>query len=289
MSMKLFMTVNADIFKIGIVFLILGAILMGFVSGLKRLFTKNKKRFFLYVLVILVVFGATALLSNDKVLNDVPLNNFISFQVIFLILGVLHVLALRKFFPDISENRTFFWTEFLYTIVVCGIGLISFMFVNDIYKPAYTYIFTVAAIYFVIPFLIVKLYEFAVSVPVPIYKKWFYPIHQKVKDPKAEEFENPHVIFFEFNKGESQDEFSRFSLKAPERMEFGRLFYIFINDYNERHPEGMISYLDAHNNPNGWIFHTKPNWFKGQRHIDFARTVIGNNIKEKDVIVCRRA
>ncbi len=284
-----FTAINADFFKIGILLLLVSGLLMGFVAGLKKLFVKNKKKFFLYVLVVLLLFAATALLSNDKVLNDIPLNSFIGFQVIFLLLGSIHVLALRKFFPNLSENTTNFWSEFLYTIVITLLGLITFLMVVDLYKPDYKYIFAASSIVFIIPFMIVKVYEFAISVPVPIYKKWFYPIDKKIKDPKDEELTNPLVISFEFNKGKNLNELSNFRLKAPEKMEFGKLFYFFINDYNERHPEGEIRFLDEKNNPYGWIFYTKPNWLGMQSHIDYTRTVEGNNIKEDDVIICKRA
>ncbi|AXT55669.1 hypothetical protein D1815_07855 [Aquimarina sp. AD1] len=281
---------NADFFKVGILLLAVSAILMGVVAGLKKLFVKNKKKFLLYMLVVLLLFAATALLSNEKVLNDIPLNSFIGFQIIFLCLGSLHVFAMRKFFPNLSEEGpTKFWPEFLYTIVTVFVGLITFLFVVGIYKPDYKYIFTASSICFLIPIMIVKLYEFAVSVPVPIYKKWFYPIDKKMKDPKDDELINPLVISFEFNKGENIDELSNFRLKAPEKMEFGKLFYFFINDYNDRHPEGEIEFLDDKNNPYGWIFYTKPNWIGMQTHVDFTRTIEGNNIKENDVIICKRA
>ncbi|KAA1245366.1 hypothetical protein F0000_12455 [Aquimarina sp. RZ0] len=281
--------ISADFLKVGILLLAISAILMGLVAGLKKLFVKNKKKFLLYILVVLLLFAGTALLSNDKVLNDIPLNSFIGFQIIFLCLGSLHVLTLRKFFPDLSESLTDFWSEFLYTVVTVLLGLITFLMVVDIYKPEYKYIFTAAAIWFIIPILVVKLYEFAVAIPVPVYKKWFYPIDKKIKDPKDEELINPLVISFEFHKGKNLDELSNFRLKAPEKMEFGKLFYFFINDYNDRHPEGEIQFLDDKNNPHGWIFYTKPNWYGSQMHVDFTRTVEGNNIKENDVIICKRA
>ena len=168
-------------------------------------------------------------------------------------------------------------------------GLITFLMVVNIYKPEYQYIFAASTIWFLIPLMVVKLYEFMISIPVPIYKKWHYPIDKKMKDPKDEELTNPLVISFEFNKGENVSELSNFRLKAPEKMEFGKLFYFFINDYNDRHPEGEIQFLDNKNNPYGWIFYTKPNWFGSQNHIDFTRTIEGNNIKENDIIICKRA
>ncbi|GAA0873413.1 TssN family type VI secretion system protein [Gangjinia marincola] len=266
-----------------------GALLMGFVSSLKKLFTKNKKKFFLYVLVALLVFAGIGLLSNEKVLNDIPFNSFIGFQTLFLIMGILHVIALRYYFPDLSEKITNFWGEFLYTLVIGCFGLIAFMAVVNIFKPAYTYIFLSSAMWFITPLMVVKLYEFTIAVPKPIYKKWFYPIDKNIKDPTDEELVNPLVISFEFNKTEGNDTISNFRLKAPEKMEFGKLFYFFINDYNDRHPEGEIKFLDKTNTPYGWVFYTKPKWYQLQRHIDYTRTVDGNNIKEDDIIICERA
>ncbi|GAA3515773.1 TssN family type VI secretion system protein [Aquimarina addita] len=290
MSLTLhFISLNPDFIKIGLLLLGVSAILMGLVSGLKKLFTKNKKKFFLYIIVTVILFAATAFLSNEKVLNDIPLNNYIAFQILFLLLGSLHVFTLRKFFPDLSENFSDFWTEFLYTIVTVFVGLIGFLFIVDMYKPEYQYMFTSSALWFIIPFMVVKLYEFSIAVPVAIYKKWFYPIDKRMQDPKNEELVNPLVISFEFNKKKRTKEFSNFRLKAPEKMEFGKLFYFFINDYNERHPGGEIQFLDEKNNPYGWIFYTKPKWFGSQKHIDFTRTVESNNIVEDDVIICKRA
>ncbi len=288
MKIILLTAINTDTLKIGIVLLVISMILMGFVVGLRKIFKKNKKKIIIYMLVVLLLFAATALLSNENVLNNVPLNNFISFQIVFLILGIFHVLALYKFFPDLSKTPTSFWSEFLYTIVTVFIGLISFMFVVDIYKIEYTYIFTASALAFVIPIIVVKLYEFSISIPVPVYKKWFYPIDTKIKDPKNEELTNPLVISFEFNKGKSLDEVSNFRLKAPERMEFGKLFYFFINDYNERHPGDEINYMGENMTPSGWIFYTKPNWLGLQKFINFNKTVEANNIKENDIIICKR-
>ena len=266
--MVLFASVSMGFLKVGIILFALSAILMGFVSRLRKLFTKNKKKFLLYVLVILLLFAGTALLSNEKVLNDIPLNSFIGFQIIFCLLGILHVYVLRKVFPNLKTKQTDFWSEFLYSIVTTCLGLISFIWVVELFKPAYKYIFTASAIWFLIPLLIVKLYEFAISVPVPVYRKWKYPIDIKVKEPKNEDLINPLVISFEFNKSENLEEVTNFRLKAPEKMEFGTLFYFFINDYNERHPQEEIEFLDQNKNPYGWIFYTKPRFFGLYRHVD---------------------
>ena len=280
---------HADVFKVGLLLLVVSVVIMSFVSKLKKMFAKNKKKFLLYILVVLVLFGATGFLSNKNVLNNLPLYNFISFQIIFLLLGLLHFLALRKFFSDLSEEPTMFWAEALYTIVTLCFGVFAFMYVVTMYKPDYTYAFIAATLPFLIPLLVVKLFEFATSIPVPVYQPWYFP-SGKISDPKGEELENPLVISFEFNKGNDHEEVSNFRLKAPERMEFGKLFYFFINDYNERHPNGKIKYLedDKKGEPCGWIFYTRPNWYGKQKYINYNKTIQGNNIEEDDIIICKR-
>jgi len=274
MSVLLLAIPGASFLKIGIVLLALSAILMRFVAGLKKVFVKNKKKFFLYVIVAVVLFGLTALISDKKVLNDLPLNNYIGFQVVFVLLGILHMIAIRKFFPDLNEKTTSFLNEFLYTLVTVLLGLISFLYITGVNKPDYVYIFLTATTAFFIPFMVTKLYEYAISVPVPI---------------TDAELSNPLVISFEFDKDGDAQEISNFRLKAPEKMEFGKLFYFFINDYNERNLESQIKFVDQDNTPYEWIFYKKGSFFKPERYLNFTHTIEANAIKENDVIICQRA
>ena len=275
--------------KLGLIMLIVGGLIMGFVTKLRKLLKKNKKAFFIYTLAIIIVFAITALLANDNVLQNSPLANFISFQILFLIYGSLHILIMQKYFSNISEKETDFWPEFFFTLAMGCLGLIGFLFTIQFYKLDYMYIFLGAGICFLIPFMLVKLYEFSVAVPVPVFKRWIYPTDNSIKDPKESELKNPVVISFEFNKEPDSSEISNFRLKAPEQMEFGKLFYFFINDYNERHPESNIAYITNDNKPYGWIFYSKPNFLGKRNYYDFTKTIDANNIKENDVIVCQRA
>ena len=87
------------------------------------------------------------------------------------------------------------------------------------------------------------------KVPPKKYKLWYYPVDQNIEDPSDEELENPIIISFIFKKNEKSNELTTFRAKAPVGMKVGRLFYFFINDYNDRHPEGAISYLMKTMNP----------------------------------------
>ncbi|OAB78746.1 TssN family type VI secretion system protein [Cochleicola gelatinilyticus] len=280
---------NGNILKLSILFLVVGSILMLLMTSIRKMFTKNKKRAILYVLFILLTFALTGLLSSSKVLNDTPLNSFFGFQFIFLLLGILHIYIMRKYFEDLSKKKSDYFSEFLFTIAFACIGLFAFFNVVGYFRPLLSFTFLAAGFCFIIPIMVYKFYEFATLIPIPVYKKWLYPLNENIKDPTSKELENPLVISFEFQKKEELSDITNFRVKAPEAMEFGKLFYFFINDYNERHPESKIAFLDANSQqPQGWIFYVKPKWWSGIRHINFAKTIAGNNIREDNVIVCQR-
>lgn len=280
---------NGNMFKVSLGMFVFSAIIFGVVKKLRTVFNKNKKAAILYVLFILVTFALTALLSSKFVLNDTPLNSFIGIQLLFLALGILHLYVMNTFFPDLKKDKSQFFHEFLFTLIVLCIGLIVYMNVVNRFRPNFSFTFLGSGLFFIIPFFFNKLYLFAFSIPVPVYKKWLYPLDNSIKDPTKNELTNPAVISFEFQKKHDIQETTNFRIKAPENMEFGKLFYFFINDYNERHPESTIEYLNPTNmQPQEWVFYFKPSWFGTIKHINFEKTVSNNHIYENKVIVCQR-
>ncbi|MDC1161813.1 TssN family type VI secretion system protein [Tenacibaculum sp.] len=281
---------QGDFFKVSLLFFIAGSFFMLILTDIRKLFTENKKKAIVYALIILVVFALVGLLSSSKVLNDTPLNSFVGFQLLFLILGAVHLWVLRTFFKKLSEDRTTFFSEFFFTLAFVFIGLIAFFKVTETFRSPFKFIFLSSVITFLVPLLFYKLYEFALLIPVKVYKQWLYPMDGNVKEPTSEELKNPLVISFEFKKtGEEDDEVTNFRVKAPENLEFGKLFYFFLNDYNERHPEGTVTFLDTDNKSQKWVFFRKPSFFKSLKHIDYSKTITANNLKEDDVIICQRS
>lgn len=280
---------TGNMFKASVGLFFISSILMGVVKKLRLLFTRNKKKAILYALFTLLTFALAGLLSSSKVLNDTPLNSFIGIQVVFLILGSLHLFVLKRYFPDLEDDKTGFFNQFLFTIAILLIGFIAYINVINRFRPEFSFTFMGAGISYLIPFLVYKLFHFAYGIPVPVYKKWRYPIDDSIKDPTKQELVNPAVISFEFQKAFDEADITNFRIKAPEQMEFGKLFYFFINDYNERHPESPVQFLDPNSQePQEWNFYFKPNWYGSTRHIDHSRTILNNNIKENDIIVCQR-
>lgn len=281
--------VGGNIFKVSIGLVIISTLMMMLVSKLRKLFTQNKLKAILYALVSLVTFGIIGLLSSRQVLNDTPLSSFFAMEFLFLGLGIFHLYVLRKYFPDLSEDKSDFFSEFFFTLIYVCIGLIALMQVVEKFRPSFSYFFTSASILFVLPTLFYKMYEFAMLIPVPIYESWLFPLNIDIKDPTQEELTKPRIISFEFTKKKGDPEITNFRVKAPQSMEFGKLFYFFIVDYNERHPESTIEFLKKNNKkPYEWVFHFKPNSWSRIKHINHNRTIADNNIKENTVVTCRR-
>ena len=114
-------------------------------------------------------------------------------------------------------------------------------------------------------------------------------MHEEVDDPDESKMKNMLVISFEFQKKPTDKYFTNFRAKAPADMEFGQLFYYFINDYNERHPKEQIEFVSDKGNAHGWIFYRKPRWYSiGTNYIEPENSFFINHIKENDVIVCSR-
>lgn len=280
---------NNDILKVNIGLFIVGTLIMTLMIKLRKLFTKNKKLAIVYAIFVLVTFALTALLSSNKILNDIPVHSFYGIECVFFALGILHLYILRRYFPDLSNDKSEFFPEFLFTMAYVCLGLIVFLQIVSRYRPAFSYLFMTSSLLFVLPILFYKMYEFAMQIVLPIYDSWLYPLGKEIKDPTKDELANPKVISFEFRKKEDENDITNFRVKAPQAMEFGKLFYFFIVDYNERHPESEIEILNEKTQqPSSWAFHLKPNWWSTMKRINFDQTVAANDIKEDSVIICSR-
>lgn len=280
---------NNEILKVNLGLFVVGTLLMTLMGKLRKVFGKNKKAAILYGLFVLLTFGLTGLLSSSRVLNDTPMNSFIGFQLVFFLLGLLHIYVMYTWFPDLSEDESQFFPQCLFTLAYTCLGLIVFLQVVDKFRSPFNYVFMTSALWFIIPILFLKLYHFATQIALPVYDSWLFPLGKEIKDAGKNEWADPKVIAFEFKKRENEDHITNFRIKAPQGMEFGKLFYYFIIDYNERHPEGKIEILDEKTQrPSSWVFHFKPHWYSPVRHIDFNRTVAFNNIGENSVIMCSR-
>jgi len=269
-----------------IIFLIVSLVIFSIILKNKKL----KASVFLsllYIIVVGLIIGLGGFVGNKKLLE-------LSHQMIFyllsgwtLIFGILHVILLKKVLPWPTGKN--FWTEFFFTVIIGLVGGVFLLIVFQISDySTFVGVNLTALLLFLVPYIFYGILRSYLNIPVKILRKWHFPVDQHVEDPLDREMESPLVIGFEFKKRSTDENMTSFRAKAPKEMVFGKLFYYFINDYNDRNPEEKIKYLNEKNKPVGWIFHFKPKWFSSIRYIDPEETNSFNFIRENSVIQCKR-
>lgn len=242
----------------------------------------------LYLLVALIVMSGIASLSYWSYLKDQQLFHLM-FQSYFLILGTVHVHWLREYIKWAGNNQSLA-AEFLFTILLGLLGGIGFMAVFSWFSEDVLAVnMSMSIIFFAVPWLVNQTYLQAISIPAPILKQWFYPVSQEVDEPDEDKLKNLLVISFVIQKQLQDTHKTNFRAKAPIDMDMGELFYYFINDYNERHPNDKIEYINQQGEPFGWVFYKKPLISIAQKkYVDAEKTIYNNKIKENNVIICNR-
>jgi hypothetical protein len=259
-----------------------------YISRARGSFAPYRKPTIIYLLVATLIAAIVGLMGMD-VLFSTPFITLVICQLIFLVLGFLHIRYMRRYLKWSGGDNSF-WFEAIFTIVVAAFGLMGFVMVFSLFnREGYQYYIGASVLFFVIAYFIYATFIKAVSIPLKIYAKWFYPVHEEVDDPDEDKLKNMLVISFEFQKKKGDQHYTNFRAKAPADMEFGQLFYYFLNDYNERHPNGKIEFLNEQASPYGWIFYKKPRWYSfNTRYMDTDKSFFINHIRENDIIVCKR-
>jgi Type VI secretion system, TssN len=259
-----------------------------YISRARGSFAPYRKPTIIYLLVATLIAAVVGLMGLDDLFST-PFITLIICQFIFLMLGFLHIRCMRRYLKW-SGGDDSFWFEAIFTIVVAAFSLMGFVMVFSLFnREGYQYYLGASVLFFIIAYFIYATFIKAVSIPLKIYAKWFYPVHEEVDDPDEDKLKNMLVISFEFQKKKGDHHYTNFRAKAPADMEFGQLFYYFLNDYNERHPHGKIEFLNEQSSPYGWIFYKKPRWYSfTTRYMDTDKSFFINHIRENDIIVCKR-
>ena len=270
-----------------IIFFVIALIIFSLILSKNKKLKEKKFISFLYIIVTGIIIGLSGFLALKNLLD-------ISYTLLFyllnawaLVIGISHVLL----FYDLLEwpSAKNFWQGFFFSLVIALIGgiflLIGFRISN---LAAFSGTYLLALFTFMLPYIFHGAYISYINIPVKVLRKWYYPVDQHIEEPHDREMESPLVVGFEFKKKMNDENMTSFRAKAPKEMVFGKLFYYFINDYNDRNPEEKIEFLDENNKPISWIFYIKPQWFGHIRYIDPEETNSFNYIKENNVIVCKR-
>lgn len=208
-------------------------------------------------------------------------------QAFITAIGILHVSLVSPTLPWYKTQPFSMQITFIFCILFFSYFLNNLSF--SIQEGQFSPVWHLSLLWFLIPVLLKKTSDELMSVPDKTYKLWYYPVNNSFEDPSEQELENPIIISLIFRKNEKSHELTTFRVKAPVGMKFGQLFYYFINDYNDRHPEGTISYMADSLEPCGWIFKKSTKGIFGTRTvIDPESSVYTNEIKENDLLYCHR-
>lgn len=239
------------------------------------------KKAFSYSLVTVLVLsgiGLLPLLQIDSVDAIFYLASFLS-----LLIGVLHVALLERFLP--VRNTEFVRALMITLLILLGSGIIAgiiYYFKNGSFS------FLSSLLAFVVPFLGYQTYLFLMAIPPSKYKLWYYPVNEEMPDLDMVDLSQIEVVQFVFNKKHQDPVKTNFTSKAPLNMSLGQLFFIFINDYNEKNALNTIDWQKEQKAPFGWIFYRKGKWFKKNFYFDPDLSFRDNRIGPNEIIQAER-
>lgn len=210
-------------------------------------------------------------------------------QSYILLLGISNIVMIEYILPWYSEQK-FRW-KFNYNLCILFLSVLLLTFGMDkligssIFKPE----LFASLIWFLLPLVILEMVVSYYKIPKQKYIQWFYPLENPPGEPLDSELMDPIVISFVLKKQNKNDEELVFRSKAPLRMELGKLFYYFINDYNAKNPNSTIKYLDDDGQAYSWNLVKKNNsLFEAKSGMDPYSTVKENKLTENDIILCFR-
>jgi hypothetical protein len=241
----------------------------------------------LYVLLISILVSLpTLLLLFEFSFSGIYV--LIMAQGFIILMGILHIVSSPFMVPWFKSQPFKMQVLFILCILFLGYFFSNLSF-TYLVEPPLKLVWYLSLLWFFVPVLLNETIIRLSEVPPKLFTQWYYPVNETIDDPSDEELENPIVISFVFNKNENTREMTTFRAKAPVGMKFSRLFYFFINDYNSRHPESQISYVDLNKEPNGWVFmKVRSRLFRWFEVVDPGGSIWSNNIRENDVMICKR-
>jgi hypothetical protein len=274
-----------EVLKVIIGLLVASVLIFSILLAKEEGVRKKKGLAILYILIAGLFIGILGFFQYFG-LKEKPFYFFIVLQLFILAIGIIHIRILKKTLSWTSNESII--GEFLVTLntAVAG-GFFLLLTFSLLGANEFSLLMLSALVWFFVPFFFIKSMDFYLTIPERIYKTWSYPIDNPIPDPTDSELASPMVISFEFQKKVNQEDFTIFRAKAPKDIQFGKLFYFFINDYNSRHPESTIE-VSSKSIPFPWVFQFKPKLFARFSYLDPDETVYHNQIKENSVIVCHR-
>lgn len=271
------------------ILLILGVILsMLFTDKVKDFKSQFRKKYYVYLFSSILVFALVAFLGHSKVISSL-FGQFLFYQITLFLLGIVHAFIYRAYLDMFKVNDKI-WLEPVFCLMIAVFGLIPFLIVYTYFNGVtYQFPFMGSMLVFLIPTLIYATFRTSVSIPVKIFKTWAFPPADFYSEPKDDEFRDMVVITFVFLKQPESPIRTEFRAKSPMRMDFGRLFYHFVYDYNDRNPDSPIQLTDEEGNLQHWVFYLKPRWYGVSKYVNPDLPMYMNGIEEDSIVICQRS
>ncbi|WP_265429828.1 TssN family type VI secretion system protein [Chryseobacterium sp. YIM B08800] len=248
---------------------------------------KYKSKFYIYLFSMAFVYAIIALLGYNKLFSDENLYEFIFYQICSLLIGIAHCYAYRAYFQKFGFKKS--EMEYLFALIsVCYASVPFLLIYSFLNGTELTYLVLGHFIVFFIPTFLNDTFNRAMAIPPKVYLTWQFPEnYKKVAGVSDEEMRDLVVFSFLMDKDKNATKYSIYRGKGPTRIDFGRLFYNFVLDYNNRHPGDQIQ-LEDENGFFSWVFFLQPKWNESTKYIDPNLTLYMNGIEENSVIFCMR-
>ncbi len=246
-----------------------------------RVVSIQKKSTLLYALMMAVLTAFIGLLQWANT-NQADVYYYLA-QALVFIAGIVHVRLMYRYNPITPNN---FWNGFLVTLMIMIAGIFFSAIVYYIVHLDYQFLTYILS--FIIPYICWQVYRFYFHIPAPVYKAWYYPLNEEMPDLDMIDLSRIEVVQFVFFKKMNDPAQTSFTAKAPLNMTLGQLFFIFINDYNDKNALQHIEYLKSAHEPFGWLFYRKGKWFNKKYFFDAELSFSNNSIRPNELIYAER-
>jgi hypothetical protein len=241
-----------------------------------------RNRVFLYALVATLLFVIAGLMLYTDILSAATYY-YLALSLV-MVLGILHVFLVHRLVAQIKPGDFWKGLGFTFLLMLLGAAAVCILF----YFLKLNLILVTFVLPFFIPFLCWYTCHFFMKIPARFYKIWYYPVNDTMPDLDMIDLTQMAVVQFIFHKKQQDTNPISFTSKAPLDMTLGQLFFIFINDYNEKNSQGAIEFLDAQQSPNGWLFYRRNKWLRSKYYFDPELSFRQNTVSPNEFIYAKR-
>ncbi|WP_426478062.1 TssN family type VI secretion system protein [Chryseobacterium sp. CBSDS_008] len=249
---------------------------------------KYKSKFNSYVFVIIIINALLSFVGYNKLFTDDVQLEFAFYQLGSLCLGSLHCYMYQAFFKKFGNQVR--GLEYFFVLLIMGYSIIPFVLIYTFLNGSkFVFLMVGQYVLFLLPTLLNETFNRAMAIPPKIYKTWHFPENYKnLPGVTDEEMKDLVVFTLLIDKDRNAKNYSAYKAKGPTRIDFGRLFYSFILDYNDKHPESEIK-VEGENGFYNWVFFLRPKWYESTKYVDADLPLYMNGIDENCVVICARA